>query len=70
VASGVVVTYDIHHKQISQEFQFIGTGNELRWVGGLFFMNERGSQIDNTYSASHFRMRPGGQPSAWVARHR
>lgn len=54
VASGVVVTYDIHHKQISQEFQFIGTGNELRWVGGLFFMNERGSQIDNTYFSLAF----------------
>jgi iron complex outermembrane receptor protein len=54
VVTAPAVVYDIHHKQISQEFQFIGTERELRWVGGLFFMNERGSQIDNTYFSLAF----------------
>ncbi len=43
------VTYDIQHKQFSQEFQFIGTMKHLQWVGGLFFMSERGRQLDNTF---------------------
>jgi iron complex outermembrane receptor protein len=49
VVTAPTVTYDIQHKQFSQEFQFIGTEKDLQWTAGLFFMNERGTQVDNTY---------------------
>ena len=55
VLSAPAVVYDIRHEQYSQEFQFIGqAGADLQWVGGLFFMEERGSQINNTYFSLAF----------------
>jgi iron complex outermembrane receptor protein len=55
VLTAPVVVYDIQHKQFSQELQLIGdAGAGLQWVGGLFFMEERGSQINNTYFSLAF----------------
>lgn len=54
VVTAPVVTYDVHHKQFSQEFQLVGTEKDLQWVGGLFYLNERGSQIDNTFFSLAF----------------
>ncbi|MBV8063649.1 MAG: TonB-dependent receptor, partial [Nevskia sp.] len=62
VVTAPTVTYDIAHKQFSQEFQFIGTQRDLQWTAGLFFMNERGSQIDNTYFGLAFPNATLGAP--------
>jgi len=63
VITAPTVTYDIQHKQFSQEFQFIGTEKNLQWTAGLFFMNERGAQVDNTYFGLAFPSATLGDPA-------
>ena len=42
------VTYDVKQKQWSEELQFIGTTDTLEWVGGLFYLKDEGSQLEDT----------------------
>lgn len=52
--TGVAVLYDIRHNQFSQEFQLTGKNGEFSWVTGLFYFNEHGSQLENTYFGTAF----------------
>ncbi|HEY2400753.1 MAG TPA: hypothetical protein VGI23_10385, partial [Steroidobacteraceae bacterium] len=52
--SGVSIQYDIQHNQFSQEFQLTGNTQTLNWVTGLFYFNEHGNQLENTYFGEAF----------------
>jgi iron complex outermembrane receptor protein len=46
--------YDIHHSQVSEELQLTGSTKTLKWVAGLFFLGEHGSQLERTFFGTAF----------------
>lgn len=52
--TGTAVTYDIRDDQFTQEFQLGGHTGDFDWVTGLFYFNEHGSQLENTYFGTAF----------------
>ncbi|MBV8805258.1 MAG: TonB-dependent receptor [Sinobacteraceae bacterium] len=47
--TGTVPVYDISHRQFSEELQLTGKTGDFEWLTGLFYIHEKGSQIENTY---------------------
>ena len=47
--SGVDVTYDISHRQFSEELQLLGASGNVEWVTGAFYMEENAQQLQHTY---------------------
>jgi iron complex outermembrane receptor protein len=47
--TGVVPAYNIDHRQVSEELQLTGKTGDFEWVTGLFYIHEKGSQVESTY---------------------
>jgi iron complex outermembrane recepter protein len=47
--TGTIPVFDLNHRQFSQELQLTGKTGDFEWVTGLFYIHEKGSQIENTY---------------------
>jgi len=54
IITGPAPIYEIEHSQVSEELQLTGTTDTLKWVTGLFWLGEHGTQLEATYFGTAF----------------